>query len=109
MKIRAESSEFAAGGRRRTFRIRCTPGPTVLAARVPLKRDLVRPLAGPVAGRIIVADPHLAPSASRLCASNFGGFGPDDLRVMPAHAATSVGAVVVVPGFRGPRVDHLRG
>jgi len=71
--------------------------------------DLIGPLADPVAWRIVVANPNLASSASRHCAAHFFGGTPDDLCVVPANAATSVRVVVVVPGFRGPPVDHLRG
>lgn len=69
---------------------------------------LIGPPADPVAGRIVVADPDLASSPSRHCASRFFRVTPDDLRVVPAHAATSVRNVVVVSGFRRPRVDNLR-
>src|SRR5580658_349170 len=75
----------------------------------PTGLNLIRALADPVAGRIVVANPNLPSSAPRHCASHFFGVAPDDLRIMPAHAATSVRAVVVVPGFRGPRIHHLRG
>ena len=71
--------------------------------------DLIGPLADPVAWRIVVANPNLTSFASRHCAAHFFGGAPDDLRVVPANAAASVRVVVVIPGFRGPRVDHMRG
>ncbi len=70
---------------------------------------LVGPPTDPVAGRIVVADPDLAPAPSSHGASHFLRVTPDDLRVVPAHAAASVRTVVVVSRFRRPRVNNLRG
>ncbi len=70
---------------------------------------LIGPPAGPVAWRIVVADPDLAFSPSRHCAAHLFRVTPDDLRVVPAHAATSVRSVVVVSRFSRPRLDNLRG
>src|SRR5678815_2227665 len=73
------------------------------------ERLLVRPLPNPVAGRIIVANPNLASSAACYGTSYLSGAGPHDLGVVPAHAMTPVRVVVVIPGFRRPGLDDLRG
>jgi hypothetical protein len=70
--------------------------------------DLIGPPSGPVAGRIVVADPDLASSPSRHCASHFFRVAPDNLRVVSAHAPAFVRNVVVVSRFRRPRTDNLR-
>src|ERR1035437_40923 len=74
-----------------------------------LQRASIGPPAGPVAGRVVVADPDLAPTPARHGALHFFSVTPDDLRVVPAHAATSVRSIVVVSRFRRPRADNLRG
>lgn len=69
----------------------------------------IGPPSGPVAWRIVVADPDLASAPSRHRAADFFRVTPDDLRVVPAHAATPVRTIVVVPSFRRPGVDNLGG
>ncbi len=66
-------------------------------------------LAGPVAGRIVVVHPDLASPASRHRAAHFFSATPDELGIVPAHAATLVRTVIVVAGFRGPRLHDVRG
>ena len=50
----------------------------------------IRPLPLPIPRRIVFAHPYLAPAASRHRASHFFRIAPDNLRVVPAHAATLV-------------------
>lgn len=66
-------------------------------------------MAYPVAGRVIIADPDFPSIVSGDRASYLFGIAPDDLRVMAAHVATSIRAVVVVPPFVSPRANHFRG
>ena len=57
--------------------------------------DLVRALAHPVAGRIVVAHPHFASDGAGQGASHLSCCAPDYLRVVSAHAAASIRPVVI--------------
>src|SRR5450755_1981350 len=67
---------------------------------------LIGALADPVAGRVVIADPDLAPGIACDGASDLFGSGPDELRVVAADLAARVGRVVVIERFRIPLVDH---
>jgi hypothetical protein len=69
--------------------------------------ELVRTLADPIAGRVIVAHPDLAPGIAGGSASNFLGGGPDDLRIVTADFAALIGSVVVIARLRRPVADDL--
>src|SRR5512140_683096 len=73
-----------------------------------LRQNLIGPLGGPVAWRIVITNPNFACSASRYSATHLLGACPNDLCVMPANSAAAVRAVIIVLGIRGPLVDHLR-
>jgi hypothetical protein len=60
---------------------------------------LVRSPADPIPRRVVLADPDLASGAACETASHFCGVPPNDLRVVPAHAVTAVGGVVVIAGL----------
>jgi hypothetical protein len=70
-------------------------------------RGSVRPLAGPIARRIIIANPDLASVSARYGASHFFCVPPYDLRIVPAHAAAIIRAVVVALRFRGPIANYF--
>jgi len=75
----------------------------------PVQPDSIGPLAHPVAGRVIVAHPDLAPAAPRHAAAHLRRIPPHDLRVMPAHAAAFVSTVVETTRLFRPHFDDLRG
>ena len=69
----------------------------------------IRLFSNPVARRSILAYPDFAVSAPGHRASHFFGIVPDNLRIMPANAATDVGIIVIVPDFAGPCFDYFGG
>jgi hypothetical protein len=81
---------------------------TRLARYAVRRSELVRSLSNPISGRVVFTDPHLAPDTARYSASDLFGIPPNDLRVVAARSATTVGSVIVFPGFRRPLVDDLR-
>jgi len=68
---------------------------------------LVRPLANPVARRVVVADPDFATVLASHGASYFPCATPDYLRVVSAHAAADIGTIVILTRLRNPIAYYL--
>ena len=67
-----------------------------------------RALANPVAWWIVGANPNFATTTSSDGAANLFGGMPNDLRVVAAHARTTVvRVVIVVPSLISPFFDYL--
>src|SRR5579883_2603915 len=69
--------------------------------------ELVGPLADPISGWVVVADPNFAIASGGDSATYLPGGAPNDLGVVPALPAAGIGAVAVVAHFRSPIADYL--
>jgi len=99
VKLHAEVIEAAQAWERRS----------IVAFTVAPRRSTcsIRPLPQYVAGRIVVADPDLAPVLLSHSAADAPGIVPDDLCVVTASSGATVSMVIVARLFRCPGIHHL--